>query len=350
MDKLKPAVFIFLILSSFITLFPPFQWGVERLRTIEERKTSQNIFSDNLPIKEYNFIFSSSKKEFTVNNNTVSLNRVLITSEIILEYVFSIIISLIFYFLYLQFGRRTFGVFIYFILAGLMLLIWSIFGKDFLMLFNPSYEIVLNKEKEVKEKYKDWLNSFSAFTFINGLKEINKSYDYAYDRWNDTYYGWNDSTQKVWRHIKNKIEISYEQLPKINEYLFSYRKENSDKKIVNEIIRSINSRNALDFQINKKEVLKYYPSFTPLPNKYLAASSLLEDIDKIKYDYFKNNFDIDLSYLKVREEYFRSQIDYNSLSDKLKIYITIFIILIFIVLLFYKKLLIVNNLSKLVNA
>lgn len=340
MNKLKPAVFVFLIMSSIITLFPPFQWGNERLRTIEERKASRNIYSDILPVKEYNFIFSPFKKDFTINNNIASLNRELITSEIILEYLFAIIFSSIFYFLYVKLGGITFGIFIYFILVSAIILFWSVFGKDFIMLFNPSYDIVLNKENEVEVKYKEWINSFSAYIFINGLKEINNSYPY----------GWNDSTKKVWKYIKGKIEISDDQLPKIYKYTFPYRKEKTNDPLLNKITRNINRYSSSDYYINKKEVLKYYPAFVPPSNRYLAAGNLLADIDKIKYDYFKNKFDIDITYLKVRESYFQSQIEYKVLVDKIKTYTTIFFILFFIILLFYKKSFIAKYLSRLVNA
>lgn len=66
-NKDKITITIFLVLSLFITLFPPFSWGDERLSTEKERNEFYNNKKaiDILPIKKYDFI-NSSKKEFSL--------------------------------------------------------------------------------------------------------------------------------------------------------------------------------------------------------------------------------------------------------------------------------------------
>lgn len=63
--KISAAVFIFLAIG--ISLFPPFEFGNEKLRTLSERKLNPKIV-DKLPIKEYDFIFSSNKKYFALSS------------------------------------------------------------------------------------------------------------------------------------------------------------------------------------------------------------------------------------------------------------------------------------------
>lgn len=107
-EKDKLPIIIFLLLILFITLFPPFSWGDERLLTEEERnrygygKMAYEIF----PIKQYDFIFNNAKKEITSDNawdwvdgKSVKvkflLTRHLIISELIINYLLATLVSLI---------------------------------------------------------------------------------------------------------------------------------------------------------------------------------------------------------------------------------------------------------------
>ena len=63
--KISAAVFIFLAIG--ISLFPPFEFGNEKLRTLSERKLNTEIV-EKLPIKEYDFIFSNNKKYFALTS------------------------------------------------------------------------------------------------------------------------------------------------------------------------------------------------------------------------------------------------------------------------------------------
>ena len=111
-EKDKLPIIIFLLLILFITLFPPFSWGDERLLTEKERnrygygKRAYEIF----PIKQYDFIFNNAKKEITsdnawdwINGKSVSakflLSRHLIISELIINYLLATLVSLIIFFL-----------------------------------------------------------------------------------------------------------------------------------------------------------------------------------------------------------------------------------------------------------
>ncbi len=68
MDKnnfIKISAAIFILLAFIISLFPPFEFGNEKLRTLSERKSNSDIVNK-LPIKQYDFIFGSNKKSFTL--------------------------------------------------------------------------------------------------------------------------------------------------------------------------------------------------------------------------------------------------------------------------------------------
>jgi hypothetical protein len=61
---LKYFLSIFITLSIIISLYPPFEWGKEKLRTLSERRLTS--ISDELPIKSYDLIFNSNKKQFAI--------------------------------------------------------------------------------------------------------------------------------------------------------------------------------------------------------------------------------------------------------------------------------------------
>jgi hypothetical protein len=67
---LKYSIPVFLLLAIYISLFPPFQWGGDKIKTHNERENFE--YSDLLPIKEYDFLFSGNKKLFKVGKYKVS--------------------------------------------------------------------------------------------------------------------------------------------------------------------------------------------------------------------------------------------------------------------------------------
>jgi hypothetical protein len=108
MDKdnfIKASLAIFVLLAIIISLFPPFEFGDEKLRTLEERNLYYSI-ADKLPIKEYSFIFSDNKKKFDLGwvwddyrkdayQEICTLHRTIIFSELLVEYILAFFVSII---------------------------------------------------------------------------------------------------------------------------------------------------------------------------------------------------------------------------------------------------------------
>lgn len=108
---IKSNIFIsvFLCLLVIATIYPPFIWGEERLRTSEERyelKHYSREAYDALPLKKYDFLFSSSKQQFQFGWGwneykkesypfILSLQRRLDFSELALEYILSFLFAII---------------------------------------------------------------------------------------------------------------------------------------------------------------------------------------------------------------------------------------------------------------
>jgi hypothetical protein len=120
---LKSRAFLipFVLLIVTATLYPPFYWGNEKLR--EWRRLSEWEFQllrrspnewagyagrENLPVKDYGFLFGAPRKSFRVawgwdpyRRESVpaefTLTRELIVWELILEYVLAFAIALGFY-------------------------------------------------------------------------------------------------------------------------------------------------------------------------------------------------------------------------------------------------------------
>jgi len=71
MKDYKIGLFVFLSLATIISLFPPYQWGNEYLRTQKEREENSYIIKY-LPIKQYNVLFTSNKKYFPIDSYRIS--------------------------------------------------------------------------------------------------------------------------------------------------------------------------------------------------------------------------------------------------------------------------------------
>jgi hypothetical protein len=111
MFNIKSNTFIFILLFLIIvaTLYPPFIWGEEKLRTSNERYDLQDSSPkayDALPLKKYDFLFSSSKRQFQFDWGwnqykkesypiILSLQRRLDFSELALEYVLCVLFAII---------------------------------------------------------------------------------------------------------------------------------------------------------------------------------------------------------------------------------------------------------------
>lgn len=76
----------FLLPVIIVSLFPPFEWGKEKFKTLSERRSNSII--DKLPIKSYDLVFNSNKKYFKIGDynfekkfypeNYYELNEILI--------------------------------------------------------------------------------------------------------------------------------------------------------------------------------------------------------------------------------------------------------------------------------
>lgn len=98
-EVLLPIV-IGLLLGAAATLYPPYNWGEEKLVSERDRRR----YGERLPIKKHTFLMSDGYQNFSFwgwNYNTnaselqpMRLARKLIKEDLILEYVLILIISL----------------------------------------------------------------------------------------------------------------------------------------------------------------------------------------------------------------------------------------------------------------
>lgn len=109
--NLKTTLLAFLLPAIAITLFPPFNWGEERLQTEVERRETVKWGSESrgvkevLPLKQRAFLFGDTKREFKTRSSNsdfeaeIPLNRKLIVGDVILEYLlamfFAVLIGLL---------------------------------------------------------------------------------------------------------------------------------------------------------------------------------------------------------------------------------------------------------------
>lgn len=63
--SIKVSFAIFIFLALIISLFPPFEFGNEKLKEM-----GFTFVADNLPVKKYDFIFNSNKKYLAIGHNT----------------------------------------------------------------------------------------------------------------------------------------------------------------------------------------------------------------------------------------------------------------------------------------
>lgn len=67
---IKISLIIFVFLALLISLFPPFEFGNEKLRTLHERESYSDI-ANKLPVKRYDFIFNDNKKDISLDSNYI---------------------------------------------------------------------------------------------------------------------------------------------------------------------------------------------------------------------------------------------------------------------------------------
>jgi len=114
-DFFKAALFLFLFLAFFITLFPPTSFGEDYLKASDNKllfRSKQLRAKDLLPIYERSFLLSSGTKQFKLGYDYIpgdkygvdkaksvpvilNLNRSILFGELLLNYLVAAIMSLL---------------------------------------------------------------------------------------------------------------------------------------------------------------------------------------------------------------------------------------------------------------
>lgn len=331
MKNIYPVLSILGLLVLLTTLFPPYSWGDEKLRTISERNRFSNYYSYNLPIKEYDFIFNPVKKDFIIDNNNISLERHLIISELILEYILCFAISTILYLLFIRFKFNSISVFLYLITCSILIVIWSYKINDLLLFFRPTYDKVLIKESEIKNKYDEYIKGRKVYDFLNKFQSIYNA-GYTTDYWNED----------IWENIKDDISIPQSLLPELSQFI------TTKEKPIHIQTRNKYSRqrifNPIDWDyIDIERVQKYYPNFSLPKGKQINSVALYDSIDKIKLKYFIHSIQTDFDYFNIRDDYFVSLKRFWSRASDINYYGRYILLLFFLLLLWFKRKFIINK-------
>lgn len=331
MKNAFPVLIILMLLILIVTLFPPYSWGNEKLRTLSERNLLSFNYAYNLPIKEYDFIFNPVKKNFQIDNNSISLERHIILSELILEYILCLALSTILYFLFLRFKFKTISLFLYLLLSSIIITLWSYKINDILLIFRPGYEKVLNKEYEIKNKYNEYIKGRTVYDFLNKFRNIYNN-NYVLDDWNDD----------VWEKTKDKISIPQNLLPEINQFI-TVKEKPSYIQTRNKYSRQ-KIRNPIDWgDFFDERVQKYYPDFSLPKGKQINSAALYNSIDKIKLEYFLNSLKNDFDYFKIRDDYFDSLNSFWAIVTNINYYGRYILVLFSLLFLLLKREFIINK-------
>jgi len=320
MNKNKILIGSFIFLSIVISLFPPFSWGDERLRTISERQRIHYYYEDKIPIKEYDFLFNDLKKEFVFSNNTITLERHLIISELLLEIFIAFLLSVFLQFLYNRFSYKTLAIGIYLLTIILCLMLTYFIIDKTSSWFQPNYSSVLQVENKIKNEYEGLLSNRSVEELSRVVDNLRKGFRIE----------WDYSTNNFWDSFYSSIEIDKNQYPIISDFL----EKNVEK-------RETKSRWHFVFtDWNKEFVLEnfdIYSDYRPPTGYSVNYSKLLRQIDLVKYHILMNSFQNYPAYTSVVSEY-RNNFDtyWRDTIPKTKIFTAIGII-IFISLIYYLK-------------
>lgn len=309
----------FITLAFIISLFPPYAWGDEQLKTEKERQRIKYYYEDKLPFKQYDFLFNDIKKEFNFGNNKITLERHLIFSELFIQLFLAFLLSVLIQFLYRKFSYK-FSIILIPVLTSIIgvIIILSSFNL-FASWFQPDYSIVENEKEKIKNVYSAYLESYSLSEIILILDEFNNGYH------ND----WSYKTREFWNEVKNTILVDVKSLPKIENFLA----EKIKKK----------SRWNYDFSyLYKDDIEKEFPIYQNyLPPKDFKVNYYLldNDIEKIKYRTILQSKSGIPHYLKIKNQYVADFQNYWDINiPKIKTYtIIIFPILILILFMVYRK-------------
>lgn len=312
-------IFSFIILSFIISLFPPYSWGDEKLRTQNERQRVSYYYENKIPFKQYDFLFNDIKKEFPIGKNKVVLERHLILSELIIQLFLAFLLSILVQFLYKKYSHK----FLFILLPILTIIIGVIFILSsfnfFASWFQPDYSIVKNERENIRRIYSSYLENYSLNEIISILNEIDKGY----------YNSWSYSTKNFWNRNKYSILLSKSNLPDINSYL----------------IKKVERKSKWNFDFSdlyKDDIEKEFPiykGYQPPSSYKVDYNSLASDIDLIRYKIFTQSKSAIPKYLEIKKQYFNNFTSYwNDKVPTFKNYtLAIFVFIVLILFILYRK-------------
>lgn len=289
MSKNKILIGSFILLSTLISLFPPFSWGDEKLRTMSERKKIYSYLEDYIPLKEYDFLFNDLKKEFVFANKKVVLERHLIVHELLIEIFIAFLVSILFQFLYqrLPYKILVFGVCIIVIILISVLTLFII--DKAAPLFEPSYSHRLQKKNTYSSKYENLFYGRNVGELSGIVSDLRKGFRIE----------WDNSTNSFWNSIYSSIEIDSNEYPHITHFLekdVEKQKNKSREIIPQEIVirfkdKKWSNKSGVgafeDVQEEAKKLINdnfsIYNGYKPPIGYSINYSKLLKQIDLKKY-------------------------------------------------------------------
>ena len=323
MKNVLPILVILTLLILLVTLIPPYSWGDET-----------TILAYKLPLKEYDFIFNPVKKEFIIDNYHISLERHLILSELLLEYLLCLTISTTLYFFYIRFKFKAISFFLYLIFCSITIILWNYRIYDVLLLFRPTYDNVKQKGAEISKKYSDLMQSKGPYMFLDPFKRI-------YD---NNYVPDDHEAVAAWYDIRDNVTIPQNLLPDLNKFIRDRPKPiNTENKNRYYHKSDIYIPDEAWEDDNIERVKKYYPNFILAEGKDIDSYALIDSINNITLKYFINSMRQDFDYLTIRTKYFASLNNFTENEAYIKYYGKYILVLFFIVILLLKRKFIINK-------
>lgn len=309
----------FITLAFIISLFPPYSWGDEKLKTERERQRISYYYENNLPFKQYDFLFNDIRKEFKIGNNKITLERHLIVSELIIQIFLAFLFSILVQFLYRKYSYKFLFILspILTILAGVIIILSSF--NLFASWFQPSYSTVEIEKGRIKNLYSTYLESYSIDDIITIFNNLQNGYRN----------NWDYETKEFWNNYKNSIHLDANRyrLPQIQKYLT----KKTEKK----------SRWNFDFSdLYKDDIEKEFPiykNYSPPEGYKVDYNSLDTDIEIIRYKIFIQSMADIPNYLKIKEQYFTDFQNYWDFKVPQFRFYTIITFVIIVLILFILK-------------
>jgi hypothetical protein len=314
----------FITLAFIISLFPPYSWGDEKLKTERERQRINYYYENNLPFKQYDFLFNDIRKEFKIGNNKITLERHLIVSELIIQIFLAFLVSILIQFLYRKYSYSFLLILspILIILVGVIIILSSF--NLFAPWFQPSYSAVEIEKGRIKNLYSAYLESYSIDEIISIFNNLQ----------NDDRNNWDYETKEFWSDYKNSIQLdtSKYRLPEIEKYL---TKKTEKKSRLNFDLSDL-------YKDDIEKEFPFYKNYTPPEGYKVDYNSLDTDIEIIRYKIFSQSISEIPKYLKIKKQYFtdfQNYWDFKVPQFKYYTVITFIIIVLIFFILKRKKLL-----------